>query len=337
MRIARDLPALSALAEATSSDISYLSSDAYLREFEQSARPPSLSISRVVKCGSSATKVTPTLVVENADLALSRVLDMFAPPIPRPARAASARRLASQQTPSSPTTPPSEHLPGRRAAARAIGSRSIIHAGGFIGDDVVIGQDCRDLPQRRHSRSRITIGSRVIIHAGSVVGSDGFGYRWDGSRHVKIPQIGTVVVEDDVEIGSCVCVDRAQDGRNPHRPRDEDRQSRADRAQLRDRPALHHRRSGRPGRIGAVLGRRACLGGQTAVRDHISMGDASIAAACSGIAEDVGPGMVVSGTPALPHRQSLREQKALRRLPDLVAQVRKLREELEQLKRERSQ
>ena len=61
-------------------------------------------------------------------------------------------------------------------------------------------------------RERITLGSRVTIHAGSVLGTDGFGYRWDGRQHVKIPQIGTVVIEDDVEIGSCVCIDRAKFG-----------------------------------------------------------------------------------------------------------------------------
>jgi UDP-3-O-[3-hydroxymyristoyl] glucosamine N-acyltransferase len=77
------------------------------------------------------------------------------------------------------------------------------------------------------------------------------------------------------------------------------------------------------------------IGGQTAVRDHIHIGDGAMAAACAAIAEDVPPKMIVSGMPALPHRQSLREQAALRRLPDLVVQVRKLQEELEKLKAER--
>src|SRR5207244_7080643 len=74
---------------------------------------------------------------------------------------------------------------------------------------VTIGDDCELFPGVI-VRERITIGSRVTIHAGSVLGTDGFGYRWDGRAHVKIPQIGTVIVEDDVEIGSCVCIDRAK-------------------------------------------------------------------------------------------------------------------------------
>ncbi len=83
----------------------------------------------------------------------------------------------------------------------------------------------------------------------------------------------------------------------------------------------------------ARLGTGVVLGGQTAVRDHVTIGDAAMAAACAAIADDVEPKTVVSGMPALPHRQSLREQAALRRLPDLVVQVRKLQEEVESIRR----
>jgi UDP-3-O-[3-hydroxymyristoyl] glucosamine N-acyltransferase len=84
-----------------------------------------------------------------------------------------------------------------------------------------------------------------------------------------------------------------------------------------------------------TLGAGVVLGGQCAIRDHVTMGDASAVAGCSGVAEDVDPKTIVSGLPALPHRQSLREQAALRRLPDLVVQIRKLQEELEALKKSR--
>ena len=82
------------------------------------------------------------------------------------------------------------------------------------------------------------------------------------------------------------------------------------------------------------LGTGVVLGGQTAVRDHIKMGDGAMAAACSAVAEDVDPKAIVSGVPALPHRQSLREQAALRRLPDLVTQMRKLEEELATIRKQ---
>jgi UDP-3-O-[3-hydroxymyristoyl] glucosamine N-acyltransferase len=83
----------------------------------------------------------------------------------------------------------------------------------------------------------------------------------------------------------------------------------------------------------STLGAGVVLGGQTAVRDHITLGDGAMAAACSAVAQDVPPKTIVSGTPALPHRQSLREQAALRHLPDLVVQVRKLKERLDELEK----
>jgi UDP-3-O-[3-hydroxymyristoyl] glucosamine N-acyltransferase len=202
-----------------------------------------------------------------------------------------------------------------------------------IGDDVTIGDDCQLLPHVV-VRERITIGHRVIIHAGSVLGTDGFGYRWDGQKHRKIPQIGTVIVEDDVEIGSCVCIDRAKfDATRIGRGTKIDNLVQvAHNVQI----GPHCIIVGQVGLAGsAKLGKNVVLGGQAAVRDHVTIGDGAMAAATAGIIEDVPPGAVVSGTPAFPHRQSLREQAALRRLPDLVVQVRKLQEELDALKRAR--
>jgi len=171
----------------------------------------------------------------------------------------------------------------------------------------------------------------VVIHASSVLGTDGFGYRWDGQKHAKIPQIGTVIVEDDVEIGSCVCIDRAKFSSTRV-----GRGTKIDNlVQIGHNVQIgpHCIIVGQAGLAGSVrLGERVVLGGQTAVRDHITIGDGAMSAACSAIAEDVEPKTVVSGMPAFPHRQSLREQAALRRLPDLVVQVRKIQEEIAKLK-----
>ena len=211
-----------------------------------------------------------------------------------------------------------------------IGARTVLHAGVYVGDDVTIGEDCELFPNVT-LRERLTLGKRVIIHAGSVLGTDGFGYRWDGSQHQKIPQIGTIIIEDDVEIGSCVCIDRAKFS-TTHVGRG---------TKIDNLVQIGHNVQvgphciivGQAGLAGSSqLGTGVVLGGQTAVRDHITIGDGAMAAACSAIAEDVEAKQVVSGTPALPHRQSLREQAALRRLPDLVVQVRKLQEELDALK-----
>ena len=92
--------------------------------------------------------------------------------------------------------------------------------------------------------------------------------------------------------------------------------------------------TGQSGTAGSVtLGTGVILGGQSAVRDHVHMSDGSVLVACSGVMEDVPPKQIVSGIPALPHRQNLREQAALRRLPELIAQMRKMQTELEELKK----
>jgi UDP-3-O-[3-hydroxymyristoyl] glucosamine N-acyltransferase len=270
----------------------------------------------------------PVLIVDHADLAMARVAELFAPPVPRPpvgidksAQVAPAAKIADGVA-----IGPGVYIgPGAR-----IGARSVLHANVYVGADTTIGDSCELFPNVV-VRERCTLGNRVIIHACSAIGSDGFGYRWDGQRHAKIPQIGTVIIEDDVEIGSCSCVDRAKFGVTRI-----GRGSKLDNlVQIAHNVTIgpHCILAGQAGTAGsASLGAGVMLGGQCAVNDHTSMGDRSMLAACSGALSDVEPGQVVSGLPAIPHRQFLREQAALRKLPELRAEVRKLQAELESLK-----
>jgi UDP-3-O-[3-hydroxymyristoyl] glucosamine N-acyltransferase len=263
-------------------------------------------------------------------MAVAKVLEIFAPPIPRPPIGVhpSARLAPDVRLGEDVAIGPYVVV----GSGTSIGRNTILHPGVIISSDVAIGDDC-EIHSNVTIRERITIGSRVIIHAGSVLGTDGFGYRWDGTRHQKIPQIGTVVIEDDVEIGSCVCIDRAKFST-----------TRIGRGTKIDNlvQVAHNVQTGphciivgQAGMAGSVtLGAGVVLGGQCAVRDHVTMGDGSMVAACSGVAEDVDPKTIVSGLPALPHRQTLREQAALRRLPDLVVQVRKLQEQLDELRKQ---
>lgn len=317
---------LATIADANEDQLAFVGAEHYAAQLPTSRAAAAIVGRRIKVPPAWETKV---LRVEDADLAVAKVLKLFAPEVPQPPTAVDPMARID----------PSAHL-GRNVSvgpfvvvgARChIGDGTVLHAGVCIGDDVVIGESCQFFPHVV-IRERITIGSRVTIHAGSVLGTDGFGYRWDGRQHQKIPQIGTVIVEDDVEIGSGVCIDRAKFSATRI-----GRGTKIDNlVQIGHNVIVgpHCIIVGQAGLAGSSqLGAGVVLGGQTAVRDHIKIGDGAVAAACSAIAEDVEPKQIVSGMPALPHRQSLREQGALRHLPELRNQVKRLQEELAELKR----
>ena len=321
-----EITGVAMLGEAGAGELSFLGNDRYLPQFLKT-NAAAVLVQRRVKLPADHGRVV--LIVDDADLAVARVLELFAPPVPRPPAGVDpdARVAASASIGEGTAIGPNVFV-GARAR---VGARTVLHANVYVGEDTVIGDDCELVPNAV-VRERCTLGNRVIVHAGAVVGSDGFGYRWDGTRHAKIPQIGTVVIEDDVEIGSCTCVDRAKFSVTRV-----GRGTKIDNlAQVGHNVVIgpHCIIVGQAGLAGSVtLGTGVVLGGQSAVRDHITMGDGSMLAGCSGAMDDVEPKQVVSGLPALPHRQSLREQAALRRLPELVTQVRKLHDEIERLKK----
>jgi UDP-3-O-[3-hydroxymyristoyl] glucosamine N-acyltransferase len=325
---ARELPitGVATLADAERTELSYLGSDRLVAQFAPS-RAAAVLVQRRVKLPPDPGK--PVLWVDDVDLAVGRVLELFAPPIPRPAVGIdpAARVDASAQVGEGARIGPFVFI-GERAT---IGARAVLHSGVYIGADTVVGDDC-ELFANVVVRERCELGKRVVIHAGSVVGSDGFGYRWDGSKHAKIPQIGRVIIEDDVELGSCVCVDRAKFSATVV-----GRGSKIDNlVQIAHNAVLgpHCIMAGQSGVAGSVtLGSGVMLGGQCAVRDHVRMADGSALSPCSGAMDDVEPKQIVTGLPAIPHRQFLREQAAMRHLPELRAEMRKLQEQMEELRK----
>ncbi|QOV90130.1 UDP-3-O-(3-hydroxymyristoyl)glucosamine N-acyltransferase [Humisphaera borealis] len=320
---------LNTLTRADGDELSFLATDKFVKQLP-STRAAAVLVHRKVRlAGVEVPAGVPLIVVDDADLAMAKVLGLFAPPVPRPAVGIDPlSRVAATATIGADCRIGPFVVIGERVA---LGERCVVHPGTFIGDDTVIGNDCELYPNVV-IRERITLGNRVIVNAGSVIGTDGFGYRWDGRQHAKIPQIGTVVIEDDVEIGSCACIDRAKF--------DETRIGRGTKLDNlvqvghNSRTGPHCIMAGQSALAGSVtIGTGVVLGGQSAVRDHVSFGDGAMLAGCSGAMDDVPAKQVVSGLPAIPHRQMLREQAALRDLPDLRTQVRKLQEELEALRK----
>ena len=210
------------------------------------------------------------------------------------------------------------------AAGARIGARSVISTGAFVGEHAQVGEDSI-LHVNAVVLERCRIGSRCTLHAGAVVGSDGFGYVWDGDRHRKIPQVGTVRVEDDVEIGANSAIDRATLGETVI-----EQGSKIDNlVQIGHNVVVgeHSIVCGQTGVAGSArLGRRVTLAGQVGVGDHATVGDGSVVTAQGGVVSRavVPPGSFISGMPAAPHREFLRRAALVARLPDMARRLDRL-------------
>lgn len=210
-----------------------------------------------------------------------------------------------------------------------IGRGTTLYPGVFVGEGSVIGENCVIHPNVT-IREDVTIGNRVIIHAGTVVGSDGFGYVQEGGRHHKIPQIGTVVIEDDVELGANVTVDRATFGKTIIR-----RGTKVDNlVQIAHNVEIgeHNILVSQVGIAGSSkTGHHVIVGGQAGISDHVTIGDLAMIAARSGLNRDVPAKEVVAGAPAQPRLEWLKSMAIVAKLPELRQQFRDMEERLKAL------
>jgi UDP-3-O-[3-hydroxymyristoyl] glucosamine N-acyltransferase len=199
----------------------------------------------------------------------------------------------------------------------AIGRGSVVHDDSIIHANVSIGENIR-------------IGKRVIIHAGTVIGSDGFGFVTDNGRHHKIPQIGGVIIEDDVEIGANCTIDRATLGNTVIKNGTKlDNQVHVAHNVTIGEHCLLAAQIGIAG--SSTLGNSVVFGGQVGVADHISIGDRVMAGGGSGIAKDLEAGQVVAGYYAMPIRDWLKVQVLLPKLPELKKTIEKLEKQIQEM------
>lgn len=304
------------LAEADQDCVAWLGDEKYL---------PQLATTRagVVLVHHKLSQAPPALTlihVADPDLALCQVLAWLSPPSDQVALGVHPTAVVAS---------------GARVEGAAIGANvwigpgasigpgSQIHPGAYIGSDVTIGRNCVIWPNVV-IRERCRLGDRVIIHANSTIGADGFGYLQRGGRNYKIPQVGIVVIEDDVEIGANTCIDRAKSG-----------VTRIARGVKIDNlvQVAHNVVVGEDTVIAAQcgisgsssLGRNVTLAGQVGLVDHIRIGDEVVIAAQSGVNRDLaGPGKTFRGYPAVEHITFARQQVSLKRLPDWIDQVKDL-------------
>jgi UDP-3-O-[3-hydroxymyristoyl] glucosamine N-acyltransferase len=207
-----------------------------------------------------------------------------------------------------------------------VGARATIHAGVHIGDETTIGDDCILYPHVSLLRGCV-LGHRVILHSGTVIGSDGFGYVQHGGRHHKIPQLGNVVIEDDVELGANVTVDRGTFGSTRiKRGTKIDNQVQIAHNVVVGEDCILVAQVGIAG--STTIGNHVMIGGQTGLIDHIHVGDNVKIAAGSGVIRDIAPGSIVGGRPAVPHEIWRKSQVIQYQLPELRKELFALRKEL---------
>jgi UDP-3-O-[3-hydroxymyristoyl] glucosamine N-acyltransferase len=217
-----------------------------------------------------------------------------------------------------------------------IGDNSVIYSSCFIGSYTCIGSDTLIYPNVS-IRERLFIGSRVVIHSGTVIGSDGFGFANIEGLNQRIPQIGTVVIEDDVEIGSNVTIDRARfDKTVIGRGTKIDNLVQIAHNVVVGENTIIIAQAGISG--STTIGKNVTIAGQAGLVGHINIGDGAVLAAQAGVTKSVPANTVVSGYPAKPHEVAKQVNACVQSLPRLyntVAELKKKIEELERLLSER--
>lgn len=203
-----------------------------------------------------------------------------------------------------------------------IASGVVLYPGVYLGHGASIGQGSIIHPNVV-IRENITIGKNVIIHAGTVIGSDGFGYVFEKGEHYKIPQVGGVIVEDNVEIGANVTIDRSTLGNTiiGAGTKIDNLVQIAHNVRIGQK-CIIVAQTGISG--SSVLGNGVVLAGQVGVVDHVSLADGVMVGAKSGVAGDIKEAGGYSGIPAIPHKLWLKAQALYAKLPELSRRLREI-------------
>jgi len=303
---------------ARAGDLTFAENDAYFAKAEQSAASAILVSGDVKSSGKTLIRVA------NARVAFAKALPLFFPePQFAPAIHASAVIAPSAKI------HPSAHIGpfcvvGERAK---IGPRCVLEADNHVGADCALGEDTRLFP-RVVLYPRTQVGNRVRIHAGAVIGADGFGYVFDQGRHLKVPQIGNVIIQDDVEIGANSAVDRAALGSTVV-----GKGTKIDNlVQVGHNVTLgeHCILCGQVGIAGSTkVGSYVTMAGQVGIAGHVAIGSKATLGAQSGVMTDVPEGETWLYSPAQPAREVKRMIIAMQRLPELLRRVSELEKKRE--------
>ena len=213
-----------------------------------------------------------------------------------------------------------------------IGEGSAVLAGAYIGNNVKIGKHCRIYPYAV-IYDDVVLGDNVIIHSGAIIGADGFGYKFRNNTHVKVPQVGNVVIADNVEIGANTCIDRGALGSTTIGTG-----SKIDnlvQVGHNNQVGNHVIMCGLTGVSGSCkIGDYAILAGSSGIADHVNIGQGAVIMARAGVAGDVAAGTQMFGSPAKERRIAYKEQIAISKLPELLKTVKQLEEKIQALEKQ---
>jgi len=311
---------VNALDAANTGDISFFADKRYKEDLKKTAA------SALIVSEKNDLFKGPQLIVSNAALAFAAVTGIFGPSLPRyPGISEQAIVHESSRIGQDVSIYPTVYV-GKDAE---IGDETVLFPGVFIGDRVRIGKGTILYPNVSILQDCI-IGNNVTIHAGAVIGADGFGYVKDGSKSAKVPQVGIVQIDDDVEIGANTCIDRAALGRTwLQRGVKIDNMVQVAHNVVIGEDSIVIAQTGFSGSV--TVGREVIIAGQVGLADHIDIGDGAIIGSQSGIAKSVKPGDVLFGSPAMPHRLWLRISGLIKKLPQFNDRLRTLEKKIEKL------
>ncbi len=311
---------IAAVDQATSQDITFITAKRYARLAEAS------QAAAFIVSPDYADIPRPLIVVSHPYLAYAQVAARFAPPLKRwPGISEQAYLGQGVELGQDVSVAPFVFL-GDNAR---VGDRATLMAGCVIGHEAVIGADALIYPNVT-ILDRCRVGERVIIHSGTVIGADGFGFVPLPTGFHKVPQLGTVVIEDDVEIGANCTIDRAALGetRIGKGVKIDNLVQVAHNVTIGDHSII----VAQAGIAGSSkLGQRVALGGQAGLVGHIELGDGVQVGAQAGVTHSLPPGQVVLGSPARLHREFLTINAHISKLPEMHQRLKHLEEQVTQL------
>ncbi|MCM8771116.1 MAG: UDP-3-O-(3-hydroxymyristoyl)glucosamine N-acyltransferase [Candidatus Omnitrophica bacterium] len=312
---------VSGIKEAKEGDITFLANTKYAHYLEQT------QASAVITSKEITTSSRPIIRTENPSLAFAKVVSLISPPQTKQPEGIHPSAILGKDVDLGKNVAIGAYTVVEDHAS--IGDNTIIYAGCYIGYNSKIGKDSIIYP-RVTIREAVTIGNRVVIHSGSVIGSDGFGFVTIDGLHQRIPQIGTVIIQDDVEIGANVTIDRARFEKTIiGKGTKIDNLVQIAHNVVIGENSIIVAQAGISG--STTLGKNVIIAGQAGLVGHISIGDNVVVMAQSGVSKSIPPNTKVWGYPAKEHTEAKKVNACVQRLPHLYKVVEDLKKKIQEL------